>query len=75
MRAYCACRQELVSLGGQLIPLYSGAGDAVYTQAQETALLFGRLRSNNVYLNQPDNYFFQVRPPCMSSPRPLSYCM
>jgi len=23
----------------------------------ETALLFGQLRSNNVYLNQPDNYF------------------
>jgi hypothetical protein len=40
---------------------HAGAGDAVYMQAQETALLFARLRSHNVYLNQPDNYFFQVR--------------
>lgn len=35
---------------------HSGANDAVYAQAMETALLFGQLRSSNVYLNQPDNY-------------------
>ena len=38
---------------------HAGAGDAMYRNAQQTAILFGALRSAGLYINQPDNYFYQ----------------
>ena len=38
---------------------HEDAGDAVYRNAQQTAVLFGALRSAGIYINQPDNYFYQ----------------
>jgi hypothetical protein len=36
-----------------------GASDSVYQQTRVQAAFYADLRARNVYINQPDNYFFQ----------------
>ena len=38
---------------------HDGAGDAVYRNAQRQGMLFAELRRAGVYINQPDNYFYE----------------
>lgn len=38
---------------------HEGHSDAMYQQTQQQAAFYSNLRSKNVYINQPDNYFFQ----------------
>jgi hypothetical protein len=38
---------------------HDGAGDADFRNAQRQGMMFADLRSRGIYINQPDNYFFQ----------------
>lgn len=38
---------------------HDGAGDAIFRNAQRQGMMFADLRARGIYINQPDNYFFQ----------------